>query len=55
MEIPELIEKEKQRQLEGLELIPSENFVSKDVQLALGSIFIKFEEEKSEFDVGLVR
>lgn len=34
----ELIEKEKERQLTGLEMIPSENYVSKDVLKALGSI-----------------
>ena len=34
----DLIEKEKLRQKEGLELIPSENYVSKDVLKALGSI-----------------
>lgn len=34
----ELIEKEKVRQIEGLEMIPSENYVSKDVLKALGSI-----------------
>ena len=35
----DLIEAENQRQREGLELIPSENYVSKDVLEALGSIF----------------
>lgn len=34
----ELIENEKKRQAEGLELIPSENYVSKEVLLAMGSI-----------------
>lgn len=34
----DLIEKEKKRQLEGLEMIPSENYVSSDVLKALGSI-----------------
>lgn len=34
----DLIEEEKTRQKEGLELIPSENYVSKDVLQALGSI-----------------
>ena len=38
-EVAKLIEGESQRQLEGLELIPSENYVSKDVLTALGSIF----------------
>ena len=34
----ELIEKEKQRQTEGLELIASENFVSPQVMAAMGSV-----------------
>lgn len=34
----DLIEKEKVRQFEGLEMIPSENYVSEDVLRALGSI-----------------
>src|SRR3989339_2240866 len=34
----DLIEKEKERQLTGLEMIPSENYVSEDVLKALGSI-----------------
>lgn len=34
----DLIEQEKTRQKEGLELIPSENYVSADVLLAMGSI-----------------
>ena len=38
-EIYDLIKAEEIRQLEGLELIPSENYVSKDVMLALGSVF----------------
>lgn len=37
--VADLIEKETQRQREGLELIPSENYVSRDVLTALGSIF----------------
>lgn len=37
--VAELIENEKRRQLEGLELIPSENYVSEDVMTALGSVF----------------
>ena len=37
--IQDLIVAEKQRQREGLELIPSENYVSKDVLAALGSEF----------------
>jgi glycine hydroxymethyltransferase len=35
----DLIKAEEQRQREGLELIPSENYVSRDVLTALGSIF----------------
>ena len=38
-QIYELIEAEETRQLDGLELIPSENYVSKDVMRALGSVF----------------
>jgi len=38
-QIAELIRLEEKRQQEGLELIPSENYVSKDVLTALGSIF----------------
>jgi len=34
-----LIQKEEKRQREGLELIPSENYVSRDVLTAMGSIF----------------
>jgi glycine hydroxymethyltransferase len=37
--VAELIEAEARRQREGLELIPSENYVSRDVLQALGSIF----------------
>lgn len=37
--IRELIKAEEQRQREGLELIPSENYVSRDVLDALGSVF----------------
>lgn len=37
--VAKLIRAEKKRQAEGLELIPSENYVSKDVLDALGSIF----------------
>lgn len=37
--VAQLIAAEKQRQQEGLELIPSENYVSNDVLTALGSIF----------------
>lgn len=38
-EIERLIEAETKRQREGLELIPSENYVSRDVLTAMGSIF----------------
>ncbi len=38
-EVAKLIASETKRQLEGLELIPSENYVSQDVLTALGSIF----------------
>ncbi|PID29950.1 serine hydroxymethyltransferase [Candidatus Saccharibacteria bacterium] len=37
--VAQLIEQEAQRQREGLELIPSENYVSQDVLDALGSVF----------------
>lgn len=37
--IQDLIQKEEQRQREGLELIPSENYVSHDVLVAMGSVF----------------
>ncbi|MCA9332103.1 serine hydroxymethyltransferase [Candidatus Saccharibacteria bacterium] len=37
--IAELIKAEEHRQHEGLELIPSENYVSRDVLTALGSVF----------------
>lgn len=37
--IAQLIAAEEQRQREGLELIPSENYVSRDVLTAMGSIF----------------
>ena len=37
--ITKLIQKEEQRQREGLELVPSENYVSRDVLEALGSVF----------------
>lgn len=38
-EVAKLIELEAQRQREGLELIPSENYVSKQVLAAMGSVF----------------
>ena len=34
----DLIEREKQRQLKGIELIASENFVSSEVMQAMGSV-----------------
>lgn len=37
--IADLIASEQQRQRDGLELIPSENYVSRDVLTALGSVF----------------
>ena len=37
--IADLIQAEIKRQQEGLELIPSENYVSQDVLTALGSVF----------------
>lgn len=37
--IYELIEQEAERQRDGLELIPSENYVSRDVLTALGSVY----------------
>lgn len=37
--IAQLIKREEQRQRDGLELIPSENYVSRDVLDALGSVF----------------
>lgn len=38
-DVAKLIQAEEQRQREGLELIPSENYVSRDVLEAMGSIF----------------
>jgi glycine hydroxymethyltransferase len=40
-EIARLIAAEEKRQREGLELIPSENYVSRDVLNAMGSVFTK--------------
>ena len=37
-EIFSLIEEEKQRQINGIELIASENFVSEEVMEAMGSV-----------------
>src|SRR5712692_8901393 len=39
LEVYKLVEKEKQRQREGLELIASENYVSRAVLEALGTVF----------------
>jgi glycine hydroxymethyltransferase len=45
-QIEELIKAEKKRQTDGLELIPSENYVSSDVLQALGSVFTnKYSED----------
>ena len=38
-QVQDLIKKEEERQRDGLELIPSENYVSRDVLTALGSVF----------------
>lgn len=38
-QIADLIAAEEQRQRDGLELIPSENYVSRDVMMTLGSVF----------------
>lgn len=38
-QVADLIDGEEQREREGLELIPSENYVSRDVLMALGSVF----------------
>ncbi|MBQ9180772.1 serine hydroxymethyltransferase [Candidatus Saccharibacteria bacterium] len=47
----EIIEKEKKRQAEGLELIPSENYVSKAVLDAMGSVLTnKYSEGYPSFD-----
>lgn len=37
--VAQLIAQEEQRQREGLELIPSENYVSRDILTAMGSVF----------------
>lgn len=39
IQLQKLIEAEEKRQREGLELIPSENYVSRDVLTALGSVY----------------
>ncbi len=47
----DLIEQEKVRQTEGLELIPSENYVSKDVLMAMGSVLTnKYSEGYPSFE-----
>ena len=47
----DLIDAEKQRQREGLELIPSENYVSREVLDAMGSVFTnKYSEGYPGFD-----
>ncbi|MBR3052420.1 serine hydroxymethyltransferase [Candidatus Saccharibacteria bacterium] len=47
----DLIEQEKTRQKEGLELIPSENYVSKDVLEAMGSVLTnKYSEGYPSFE-----
>ena len=47
----DLIDQEKTRQSEGLELIPSENYVSKDVLTAMGSILTnKYSEGYPSFE-----
>lgn len=53
----DLIENEKKRQSEGLELIPSENYVSADVLRAMGSVLTnKYSEGYPHFDgVGVGR
>ena len=47
----DLIENENKRQSEGLELIPSENYVSKEVLRAMGSVFTnKYSEGYPSFE-----
>ena len=47
----DLINNEKKRQSDGLELIPSENYVSKDVLAAMGSILTnKYSEGYPSFE-----
>ena len=47
----DLIDSEKKRQSEGLELIPSENYVSKDVLTAMGSVLTnKYSEGYPSFE-----
>ena len=46
-----LIDEEKNRQSEGLELIPSENYVSRDVLTAMGSVLTnKYSEGYPNFE-----
>jgi glycine hydroxymethyltransferase len=42
-EVFNLIEEEKKRQLHGIELIASENFVSDEVMKAMGSVIGEFD------------
>jgi glycine hydroxymethyltransferase len=50
-EILDLIKEEEKRQREGLELIPSENYVSREVMLAQGSVFTnKYSEGYPSFE-----
>jgi glycine hydroxymethyltransferase len=52
-EIFNLIREEKTRQRDGLELIPSENYVSREVLDAMGSVFTnKYSEGYPSFDFG---
>ena len=53
-QIFELIEAEKERQLIGLELIASENFVSDDVMAAMGSILTNVLHKKNNPSIGLL-
>ncbi len=48
----EIIEKERERQLNGIELIASENFVSEQVLEAMGSVMTnKYAEATPEKDI----
>jgi len=52
--IAKLIEQEQTRQRDGLELIPSENYVSREVLDAMGSVFTnKYSEGYPSFDFAL--
>ena len=47
----DIIATEEKRQREGLELIPSENYVSRDVLAAMGSVLTnKYSEGYPDFD-----